>query len=114
MLTVKRSLTMRMKAAARQMCEGHGMKHGARSRRADRRHGFVTQPREDAHRIQVRVLALARAHANRRIAFQQLTAVEAFLERVSEIDDLKVFVEIDELLAARMREDGIDVRRTAA
>ncbi len=90
------------------------MEHRSRRRGADRFDRLFTQLREEAHGVQIRMLALARAHAHRGIALQQLAAVESFLEGIGEVAELEVFVEVDELLALRMREHRIGMRGTAA
>src|SRR5713101_5439915 len=69
---------------------------------------------EDPQRIHVGMLALARSHADSREALEQLTAVEAFLTGVLQIPQLEVFIEVDELLAAGMRENRVWMRRTLA
>ena len=71
--------------------------------------GWRANPRQDAHCVHVRVLALRRPHADGGVALEQLDAVEAFLHRVDEVLELQVLVEVDEVLALRMLDDGIGV-----
>ena len=64
--------------------------------------------------MHVGVLALARAHADSGVALQQLDVVEALLHGIEEVLELQVLIEVDEVLAARMRKDRIGMARSAA
>ena len=55
--------------------------------------------------LQRRVPALARAHADRGVALGELGVVEAVGDRVQQVLHGLVLVEVDEVLARRMRED---------
>ncbi len=65
---------------------------------------------------QCRVTTLRRAHAHRGIAFYQLDVAIADARGIDDIAYLKVFVEVDKILAVRVREDRpgeVDLRFAA-
>src|SRR6185503_5685315 len=96
-----------MKAATCQVRHRHRMEERARRGTADFSRRRVLQFRQDAYRIHVRELALARPHAHGGIALEQLDIVEALLRRISKILKLQVYIEINEVLSARMVENRI-------
>jgi hypothetical protein len=93
------------------MRQRHRVEEWPRGGGADLLRRLAGQAGEDAQRRHVRMLALARAHADGREALQQLDVVVALLHGVFEVLQLQVFVEIDEILAIRMGDDGPGVRR---
>src|SRR4029077_14451399 len=99
------------KAAPCQVRQRHGMKHRSGSRRAQRLERLAANPAGDAQRVHVRMLSLARTHPDRGEALEQLAAVESFLAGVLQILHREVFIEVYELSAACMAEDGIGMRR---
>src|SRR5262245_34937504 len=87
------------------------MKHRPRGCCAERFERFAADPAENAQRVPVGMLPLARPHADRGEALQQLAAVEALLTGIHEILYGEIFVEVDEFPATRMREDRMRVIR---
>ena len=75
------------------------------------RHVFAPHAGQDAQAIEIRVLALAGPHAQRREALQQLTGVEPLLAGVDDVGDLQILVEVHKLLAFGVRKYGIGMRR---
>jgi hypothetical protein len=82
------------------------MVEGARGGGADLLGLLAGEAGQDAQPVHVGVLALAGAHAVGGEALEQLDVVEALLHGVAEILELQVFVEIDEVLAGRVIDDG--------
>ena len=70
---------------------------------------LVCEAAKNPKHVQVRVLALRRSHAERGIALQQFEVVESFLNGVLDVFELNVFVQIEEVLAFRVRENRIGV-----
>ena len=105
MLRVQRRPALGVEAASGELRHRHRMKERTRRGRADLLRLLPREPREDAQRVHVRMLALARPHADGRETLEQLDVVEAFLHGVREVLELQVFIEVDEILALRMRHD---------
>src|ERR1700676_5313585 len=59
------------------------------------------------------MLALRGTHAHRAIALEQLAGIESLLRRVFQVLDLQILVEVDEVLALRVIDDGKAMRGTA-
>jgi hypothetical protein len=70
---------------------------------------LVCQAGKNPQHVQVRVLALRRAHAERGIALQQFEVVESFLNGVLDVFELNVLVEIELVLPFRVGKNRIGV-----
>src|SRR5512136_2827483 len=94
------------------MTERNRMEKRPRGGRSDFFDWQAAKPRKNPHGVHVGVFALRRSHADRGVALQELDGVEAFLHGVREVPELQIYVEVDEVLAVRMLDDGIGMRRT--
>src|SRR5207245_1829962 len=95
---------------------GNGVYKGPGRGHLQRFQALVCKAAKNPKHVQVRVLPLRRTHAERGIALEQFEVVESFLNRVLDILELNVFVQIEEVLPFKMREDriGMTARRTIA
>src|SRR5579871_2536653 len=100
-----------VKAPPGKVAQGDGMVERPGRRGSCLGHGTAPDPRQNADRVSVGGLALARPHAVGGVALHQLGAVEALLRRVDEVLVLDVLVQIHEALLGRVWEDGVGMAR---
>ena len=96
----------RVEGAPGEHAEGLGQ--GRRAHRGGPHLGRRTapRPRRQAHGGEPRLAPLARPHAGGRVALEEFQFLEAVGHRVRDVGDDQVLVEVHELLALGVREDG--------
>ena len=109
MPAVDRRAPVRMESTARKFTDRRRLRERAKSRIADSTHRLAGRLGQYPAGIEVRNLALRRAHADSGVTLDELGAVVTFLDGVDDVLDLHVLVEIDKCLALRMLDDRVRI-----